>query len=136
MPGKMRFLLQPRRGLSRTANPQARGDALKAHSTWFDFLMKEWLLLASASGLILTSVYFKRLPSYSIPEIQVLFLLFVLFVAVKGLEHSGLMLKLSKRIERGQLIPLKLVIATFCLSMLVTNDVALIIIVPPTLMPS
>jgi Na+/H+ antiporter NhaD/arsenite permease-like protein len=63
----------------------------------------------------------------------VLFILFVLFVVVKGLQRSGLLLRLSQRIEGGQFIPLKLVIATFCLSMLVTNDVALTVIVPLTL---
>lgn len=66
-------------------------------------------------------------------EMQVLFILFVLFVAVKGLQNSGLIARLSQRIETGKGIALKLVVATFFLSMLVTNDVALIVIVPLTL---
>lgn len=107
---------------------------MKTQNTWFGFILKEWLLLISASGLVFTSVYLKRPPSYSIPELQVLFILFVLFVSVKGLENSGLILKLSQRIESGQFIPLKLIITTFFLSMMVTNDVALTIIVPLTLL--
>ncbi|NOY80487.1 MAG: hypothetical protein GXP31_05715 [Kiritimatiellaeota bacterium] len=97
------------------------------------FILKDWLLLASAAGLVLTSIYRKHLPTYSIQEIQVLFILFILFVVVKGLENSGLILKLSKSIEEGVYIPLKLVSVTFCLSMFVTNDVALVVIVPLTL---
>lgn len=107
---------------------------MKAYNLWLRYILKEWLLLVSAAGLILTSVYFKRLPAYSIPEIQVIFILFVLFVAVKGLQHSGMLTLLAQRIESGRLIPLKLVIATFGLSMVMTNDVALIVIVPLTLL--
>jgi len=57
----------------------------------------------------------------------------VLFVAVNGLQKSGLILRIAQSIEKGKAIPLKLVLTTFFLSMLVTNDVALIIIVPLTL---
>ncbi len=62
-----------------------------------------------------------------------LFLLLALFVAVKGLEHDGLITRLSAAIERGRLVPLKLVVATFFLAMVVTNDVALLVVVPLTL---
>jgi Na+/H+ antiporter NhaD/arsenite permease-like protein len=98
-----------------------------------DNVLKEPLLLASVFGLALTSAYLKRLPAYSISELQVLFILFILFVSIKGLERSGLVLKLSQSIGRGQVIPLKLTIITFLLSMLVTNDIALIVTVPLTL---
>jgi len=64
---------------------------------------------------------------------QILFILFVLFVAVNGLQKSGLILKIAQSIEKGKAIPLKLVLTTFFLSMLVTNDIALIVIVPLTL---
>jgi len=106
---------------------------LKAQSVLTDFILKEWLLIASGVGLVLTSAYTKHLPAYSILEMQVLFVLFALFVAVKGLQHSGLISKFSQSIEKGKAIPLKLVVITFFLSMLVTNDVALIVIVPLTL---
>ena len=107
---------------------------IKTERTWLDFILKEWLLFASCTGLIFTSLYFRHLPSWSISELEVLFILFTLFVAVKGLENSGLILKVSQGIEEGKFIPLKLVVTTFFLSMVVTNDIALIVMVPLTLM--
>ncbi len=106
---------------------------MKAQASFIDFVLKEWLIVASGAGLVLTSVYIKRLPAYSSDEMQVLFLLFVLFVAVNGLRESGVILKVAQIIENGKLIPLKLVVITFFLSMLVTNDISLIVIVPLTL---
>jgi Na+/H+ antiporter NhaD/arsenite permease-like protein len=98
-----------------------------------DFILKEWLLILSATGVILTSFYIHQLPTYSLQEIEVLFILFLLFVAVNGLQKSGLILKIAQHIERGKALPLKLVLTTFFLSMFVTNDIALIVIVPLTL---
>ena len=66
-------------------------------------------------------------------EMEVIFILFTLFVVVSGFQKSGLISLLSRRIEGGKYIPLKLVVATFFLSMLITNDVVLIVIVPLTL---
>jgi len=106
---------------------------LKAQEKFIDFVLKEWLLIASGAGFALTSFYIKRVPAYSISELQVLFILFVLFVTVNGLKKSGVLLRISQSIEKGEVIPLKLVLTTFFLSMVVTNDVALIIIVPLTL---
>ncbi len=106
---------------------------MKSQSLLIDFVLKEWLLIASGVGLLLTSIYAKNIPAYSIQEFQVLFILFALFVAVNGLQRSGLILKLSQSIEQGKAIPLKLAATTFFLSMVVTNDVALIAIVPLTL---
>jgi len=113
----------------------ARTHARAAQSTgiWLDFLLKEWLLLGSALGLGASSVYLRRFPTYSAAEWEVLFLLWTLFVAVRSLEANGIILRLSQSFERGRLIPLKLVAATFVLSMVVTNDVALIVVVPLTL---
>ena len=106
---------------------------MKAQVTFIDFVLKEWLVITSGVGLALTTFYTKHFPGYSINEIQVLFILFVLFVAVNGLQKSGFILKIAQSIEKGKLIPLKLVLTTFFLSMLVTNDIALIVIVPLTL---
>ncbi|NOY59099.1 MAG: hypothetical protein GXO75_09220 [Calditrichaeota bacterium] len=107
---------------------------LKTQRLFLDIILKEWLLFASAVGLIVTSIYFHHIPSFSVEEIQVIFILAVLFIAVKGLEHSGLILRLSQLLEKGKFISVKLVVATFLLSMLVTNDIALIVIVPLTLL--
>lgn len=98
-----------------------------------NFIIKEWILTVAGTGLLLTSAYARHFPDYSIREMQVLFILFVLLVTVKGLQHSGLTSLLSKNIEQGNAIPLKLVAMTFFLSMLLTNDVALLVIVPITL---
>ena len=98
-----------------------------------DFLLKEWLLLASGVGLLLTSVYSKHLPTYSAREFEILFILFVLFVVVKGLQFSGLLARLSFRIQKGKAVSLKLVAVTFFLSMLITNDATLLVVVPLTL---
>jgi len=97
------------------------------------FLLKEWLFVFSAVGLLLTSLYNRHFPGYSLPEIEVLFLLYALFISVKGLQQSGIINALSRNLEKGRFIPLKLILAAFFLSMLVTNDVALIILVPLTL---
>ena len=106
---------------------------MKTQASFIDFVLKEWLLVASGVGLVLTCLYIKRLPEYSANEMQVLFLLFVLFIAVNGLLESGAISKIAQSIEKGKLIPLKLVVITFFLSMLVTNDISLIVIVPITL---
>ncbi len=106
---------------------------MKTQTTLIDFIIKEWLVIVSGIGLILTSLYTKHFPAYSVEELKVLFILFILFVSVKGLYQSGLILKIAKKIERGRVVPLKLIITTFILSMLVTNDISLIIMVPLTL---
>ncbi len=106
---------------------------MRAQNILIDFILKEWLLIVSGVSLILTSLYVKHIPVYSLHELQVLFILFTLFVAVNGLRRSGLISKLSQNIDKGKSIPLKLVVTTFFLSMLVTNDIALIVIVPLTL---
>lgn len=109
------------------------GVSLKNQTTFIGFILKEWLVIASGVGLALTAFYTKRFPVYSINEMQVLFILFVLFVAVNGLQNTGFILQIAQSIEKGKFIPLKLVLTTFFLSMLVTNDIALIVIVPLTL---
>ena len=50
-----------------------------------DFLVRQWILVASGIGLILTSLYAGRLPRYSADEMQVLFILLVQIVTVNGL---------------------------------------------------
>ncbi len=100
---------------------------------FIDFVLKEWLVIASGVGLIITSLFTKHFPSYAINEIEVLFVLLILFVVINGLRNSGLILRIAQIIERGRAISLKLVVLTFFLSMLVTNDISLMVIVPLTL---
>ncbi len=90
-------------------------------------------MVASGGGLVLTCFYTKRLPVYSDHELQVLLLLFLLFITVNGLQRSGAISRIAQCMENGGFTALKLTVATFFLSTLVTNDVALITIVPLTL---
>jgi len=83
--------------------------------------------------LLATSLYLKKIPYYSSDEFQVLFILLILFITVNGLEKSGIISGISAKLEEGRFIPLKLTAATFFLSTLITNDVALIVIVPLTM---
>jgi Na+/H+ antiporter NhaD/arsenite permease-like protein len=101
---------------------------------WLKYLGEEWIVLIAAAGLIISSIILGKIPEYSSSEMEVLFILFVLFISIKGLENSGLISGFSRRIERGRFIALKMVLVTFFLSMLITNDVALIIAVPLTLL--
>ncbi|RTZ73862.1 MAG: hypothetical protein DSZ02_06380 [Gammaproteobacteria bacterium] len=107
---------------------------MRASSSLIDFLLKEWLLVVSAAGLAATSLHLGRLPRFSSDELQVLWILAMLFIAVKGVEKSGLTRNLALRLERGRQVPLKLVLGTFFLSMVITNDVALLAMVPLTLL--
>lgn len=102
--------------------------------TVVNVLSREWLLLLSGLALVFVSLYSGRLPIYSVHELQVLYFLFILFVTVKGLEHSSLLLRVSQHFEQGRFISAKLVVLTFALSMLVTNDVALVVVVPLTML--
>ena len=95
-----------------------------------NFIVKEWLLLASLFGLLATSFYRGAFPDYTDRELVPIFLLFTLFVVVKGIENSNLLLKTATVLERGALLPAKLVIITFLLSMVVTIDVSLVTMLP------
>ena len=100
---------------------------------FLDFIIKEWLLFASAIGFLITSVFFKNIPEISSAELEVILIITVLFITVKGIENSGLIISLARRLEAGKFVGVKLITATFFLSMLITNDVSLIVIVPLTL---
>jgi len=66
-------------------------------------------------------------------EFKVLYVLLVLFITTNGLKNSGAFEYLGRRVERGQYVALKLTGLTFFLAMVVTNDVALLIVVPLTI---
>ena len=106
----------------------------KRKSECVGFAKKEWLLVLSSFGLLLTSLYLHRLPSYSRSDFEILYILFVLFVVTTGLQKHHVVEMIARRLEQGRFIPAKLVLATFFFSMLVTNDVALLAIVPLTML--
>ncbi len=93
----------------------------------------EWLFSLAFGGLLLTSLYLRRLPNYSFDDFTVIYTLFVFLVILKGLNKKGFVRCIAYRFERGKFIPQKLVVLTAILSVFVTNDVALLTVVPLTL---
>jgi len=103
---------------------------VKPQRQLLDFVVREWLLMAAATGLLVSSLYLGRVPAYSSDELTPILLLFALFVTVKGIEDSGFLLRLGSSLERGTRLPLKLVAISFLLSMVVTIDVSLVTMIP------
>jgi len=101
---------------------------------WQVFVREEWLLVVSMAGLVGTSVALRRIPAYTFSDFQILFLLWVLFVVTHGLQRHRVLLWVAGRLERGRYVAIKLVLATFFFAMLVTNDVALLTLVPMTML--
>jgi len=101
---------------------------------WSAFLKQEWLLVIAGLGLVFTSLYLRRVPSYSKSDIEILFILFVLFVITAGLQQHDVIANIATRLEGGRFVAGKMIVATFFFSMFVTNDVALISIVPLTML--
>jgi len=96
-------------------------------------LMEEWLLLAITLALILSSLYLERIPSYTADDFKVLYILFVFLVIVRGLEESGFLNRIVGIFESFGNIGPSLVLLTAILSVFVTYDVALLVVVPITL---
>jgi len=103
---------------------------VKPQQLLLDFMARERLLTAAAAGLLVTSAYLGRGPAYTRAEVTPIFLLFALFSVVKGIENSGVLLKLGLGLERGRYLPAKLVVISFILSMIVTIDVSLVTMIP------
>jgi len=93
----------------------------------------EWLLVLSAMGLAVTSLYLKRFPTYTPNDFKVIYTLFVFLIILNGLERSGFLSCVASRFKRGRHLPQKLILLTALLSVFVTNDVALLTVVPFTL---
>jgi len=101
---------------------------MRKHLT--DFLIREWLFLLSFSAFGITSYLLRSFPEYTQKELVPIFLLFTLFVVVKGIENSNLLLKTASSLEKGAMLPQKLLFITFILSSIITIDVALITMLP------
>ncbi len=96
-------------------------------------IKSERLFLASLAALIISSIWFRRIPRYTQSDFKVVFTLMVFLIVVKGLEKSGFFQDISSRLEGKRFIPQKLIVATSIISMMVTNDVAVMAMVPITL---
>ena len=105
------------------------------NSNWLQTLVRdEKLLLISISGLLATSIIARRLPIYTASDFEILYILLVLFVITTGLQQHGVLQYIASKIEKGNFVSIKLVLATFFFAMIVTNDVALLAIVPLTIL--
>ncbi len=93
----------------------------------------EWLLILTILGWCATSLYLRRFPHYSPTDFKVVYTLLVFLVSIKGLEHKGVLPSIAARLDGGAYLPQKLILITGLLSMFVTNDVAVLTMVPLTL---
>ncbi len=93
-------------------------------------LFREGFLGLALLGLLVTTPLRGAWPRFSRDELEVLYLLFLLFTAVKAIERGGHFRALAGRLEAGQALGPKLVLGTFLLAALVTNDVALLATLP------
>ncbi|NPA48364.1 MAG: hypothetical protein GXO20_00125 [Thermodesulfobacteria bacterium] len=96
----------------------------------FQLLVREWLLCASVVGLLITSFHLRRFPLYEKRDFEIVFLLGLFFVQIKGLERANVFKVLAYHLKRGRAPGLKLLAGTFFLAAFITNDLALLITVP------
>ena len=94
---------------------------------------EEWVFVASLLGLLASSLALHRLPHYTPDDFHVAFVLFVFLVIIRGLEKSHLLTWLAVKLSAEKHLALRLVFLTGALSTFVTNDVALMVVVPLTL---
>ncbi len=91
------------------------------------------MLILSLLGLILTSIYLRRFPQYDETDFKVLYILCIFLIIIKGLERTYFLRNVAAKFERGKWLSQKLILLTAILSMFVTNDIALLTVVPLTL---
>ena len=109
---------------------------------WFRRLLRrarnEAVLCASFAAALLSALFVPPDAAYlTYIDLRVLCLLFALMAVVQGVSRCGLFDVLSQRLLGGErtlrALSLLLVLLPFFISMLMTNDVALIALVPFTL---
>jgi len=100
---------------------------------WICAFKDHWIIVLLSAGIVTSSIYLRRIPLYTRSDLETLYILFVLFALTAGLQKHRILAEFARKIEQGTYIPVKLVVTTFFFSMLVTNDVALLAIVPLTL---
>ncbi len=94
------------------------------------FFLDEWLLSLSLAGIVALSLYLGQLPHYHARQIIPIFLLWVLFIAIKGIEESGYLLAAARQLGQKRLLAPRLVVLTFLLSLFLTIDVTLVTLLP------
>ncbi len=93
----------------------------------------EWIFYLSFSAFIVTSALLHRIPTYTQTDFEVIFILLVFFVIIKGLQESGMIEFITVKLDRNANTGFKFIALTAFLSMFLTNDVALLTVVPLTL---
>ncbi len=96
------------------------------------YILKEKLLLIAGFGVVVSSIYLKKIPTLSQRELQVLLILTTLFIVINGLKVNRAFL-IVEEFLKNRFIALKLVATASILSMLFTNDIAITIAVFLTL---
>ena len=99
-----------------------------------NFIYKEWLFILALLLFVITSLLVGKYPSYSMDEYEVLFILWMFFIVIEGLKKSLFLDFIANRLANMGSSFFPLLFATFLISLFITNDVALIIMVPITLM--
>ena len=113
--------------MERQINPKDRISRAK------EFFSREWLFFLALIFFMATSLITGHYPSYSRDEYEVLWILAIFFVVIRGMEKSGLLHAVASRFEKRSANATLLLIATFLISCFVTNDIALLVMVPITL---
>ncbi len=103
---------------------------MNRHHPIVELALREWLLTGALAALAACSLHLGRAPHLTRADLLPLGLLLALFIAVRGLERSGLLYRIGQHLEQGGWLSVKLVSATFLLSMVVTIDVSLVIMIP------
>ncbi|MGN0666294.1 MAG: SLC13 family permease [Huintestinicola sp.] len=108
------------------------------YSSVGDFIKKEAVMLISAAAAIISCLMVPRTNYIDYIDTDMIGILFGLMAVVAGFAENNLFKVLSVRIVRAvgdtRKLAILLVLSAFFLSMLVTNDVALITFVPFTLL--
>ena len=96
-------------------------------------LIEERFLIALSFGWILTSLYLKRFPACSYSDFKVLYSLAVFMMIIKGLKNHRFFSSCSFWFEGKRFLGTKFVLLSGILAAFVTNDVALLVVIPFTL---
>jgi len=97
-------------------------------------IYKDYLVLISTLTLIVLSIYTNSIPSYHLEQLKPIFLLWTLFVGVKGLEESHFLEYIAIKIDNRAFVAQKIVILSFIFSLILSIDVALVVLLPITLL--
>lgn len=95
-----------------------------------NLLSEEWLFFTALTGLVATSCRLERLPTLHWGDLEPIWLLWGLFVSIRGIERSHLLCRVARWMEWLPLPAVSLVLLGFALGMFLTIDVALVTLVP------